>query len=78
MTDSWPHINLIDFHFRDLEMTPYIKGSGNPIIFVYFCFSSYIFGDCGPDRLKVTKMEIAHGVQNLALLTKIFVIAPII
>ncbi len=22
MADSWPHINLIDFHFRDLEMTP--------------------------------------------------------
>ncbi len=22
MADSWPDINLIDFHFRDLEMTP--------------------------------------------------------
>jgi len=22
MADSWPHINIIDFHNRDLEMTP--------------------------------------------------------
>ena len=22
MADSWPHINLIDLNFRDLEITP--------------------------------------------------------
>ena len=40
MADSWPHINLIDFHFRDLEIT--IKAQPRSKVKVYF----YSFGQC--------------------------------
>jgi hypothetical protein len=40
MADSWPYINLIDFHFRDLEMTAY-KGQPRPKVKVHF----YLLGN---------------------------------